>query len=124
MRKAATVLLAIAAVFGGGAASLAQSPIGLYGTWSSGRYPGVGGQVHLDSVVTNAAGEFVGRVSFSGSPCADWANFSGRTMGDAVVLSMIVGNCGPDAVTLHRQGSRWIGTYRTPQDLGTVEMVQ
>jgi hypothetical protein len=124
MKKVATVLLAIAAVFSGGAASLAQSPIGLYGTWSSGRYPGVGGQVHLDSVVTNAAGEFVGRVSFSGSPCADWANFSGRTMGDTVVLSMIVGNCGPDAVTLHRQGSRWIGTYRTPQDLGTVEMVQ
>ena len=124
MRKVATVLLAIAGVFGGGAASLAQSPIGLYGTWSSGRYPGVGGQVHLDSVVTTAAGEFVGRVSFSGSPCADWANFSGRTMGDAVVLSMIVGNCGPDEVTLHRQGPRWIGTYRTPQDLGTVEMVQ
>jgi hypothetical protein len=124
MRKAAIVLLAVAGIFGGAGASLAQSPIGLYGQWSSGRYPGVGGQVHLDSVVTNAAGEFVGRVSFSGSPCAGWANFSGRSMGNTVVLSMFVGNCGPDEVTLHRQGPGWVGTYRTNQDIGSVEMVQ
>jgi hypothetical protein len=123
MRRIVTGLFALAGVVGFAAASLAQSPIGLYGTWSSARYPGVGGQVHLDSVVVNAAGEFVGRVSFSGSPCADWANFSGRTMGDITTLSMIVGNCGLDEVTLRREGNIWVGTYRTPQDVGSVTMV-
>jgi hypothetical protein len=123
VRRMAIALLTVAGILGFAAASQAQSPIGLYGTWASGRYPGVGGQVHLDSVVVNAAGEFVGRVSFSGSPCADWANFSGRTMGDTVTLSMTVGNCGPDEVTLHREGPGWVGTYRTLQDVGTVMMV-
>ncbi len=37
---------------------------------------------------------------------------------------MMVGNCGPDRVTLHRQGSRWIpAPIARRQDLGTVEMV-
>jgi hypothetical protein len=123
MRRIGVALLAGA--FGAWAgASLAQSPIGLYGTWSSGRFPGVGGQVHLDSVVGNANGEFAGRVSFSGSPCADWGNFQGQVMGDIVRLSMYVGACGLDVVTLHRMGNTWVGTYETPNDIGSVTMVQ
>jgi len=124
MRKILAALLALTVMGSLATASLAQSPIGLYGTWASSRFPGVGGQVHLDSVVTNAAGQFVGRVSFSGSPCADWANFSGRVMGDTVTLAMTIGACGPDEVELHRQGNVWIGTYRTLQDIGSVTMVQ
>ena len=53
MRRIAAALLMLAALT---APAFAQSPIGLYGTWASSRFPGVGGQVHLDSVVTNAAG--------------------------------------------------------------------
>jgi hypothetical protein len=124
MRKIVIALLAVAGICALAATSLAQSPIGLYGTWASGRYPGVGGQVHLDSVVTNSAGEFVGRVSFSGSPCADWGQFSGRVTGNIVTLSMYVGACGLDVVTLHRGGNAWVGTYQTPNDVGTVMMVQ
>jgi hypothetical protein len=124
VRKILVALLALVGIGLLGTASLAQSPIGLYGTWASGRYPGVGGQVHLDSVVTTAGGEFVGRVSFSGSPCADWGNFQGRVMGDTVSLSMYVGTCGLDVVTLHRMGNTWVGTYQTPNDAGTVTMVQ
>jgi hypothetical protein len=121
MRGIAAALLTLAALAG---PAFAQSPIGLYGTWASSRIPGAGGQVHLDSVVTNSAGEFVGRVSFSGSPCADWGNFQGRVMGDTVTLSMYVGACGLDVVNLHRMGNTWVGTYQTPNDIGTVMMVQ
>jgi|SRR5580698_8955007 hypothetical protein len=124
MRKILFLLLALVGFGLLAPASLAQSPIGLYGNWASSRYPGVGGQVHLDSVVTNAGGEFVGRVSFSGSPCAAWGNFQGRVVGDTVSLSMYVGVCGLDVVTLHRMGNTWVGAYQTPNDAGTVTMVQ
>ena|ERR1700720_1521634 len=124
MRRIVTVLLAAAIIFGFAAAGRAQSPIGLYGTWSSLRYPGSGGQVQLRQIVVNAGGEFVGQVFFTGSPCANWANFSGRIFGDTATLSMYVGNCGLDEVTLHRQGAIWVGTYRAQYpDEGTVTMV-
>src|ERR1700693_2789940 len=124
MRKIVIALLAVAGICVLAATSPAQSPIGLYGTWASRRNPGVGGQAHPNSVATNSAGEFVGRVSFSGSPCADWGQFSGRVTGNIVTLSMYVGACGLDVVTLHREGNAWVGTYQTPNDAGTVMMVQ
>ena len=124
MRKFIAGLLATACILGGAAASYAQSPIGLYGTWSSARYPGAGGQVQLKEIAVNAGGAFVGQVFFTGSPCAMWANFSGRIIGDTATLSMYVGNCGLDELTLHRQGNIWVGTYRAQYpDEGTVTMV-
>ena len=124
MRRIVTALLALAGIAGFAAASLAQSPIGLYGTWSSMRFPGSGGQVQLRQIVVNAEGAFVGQVFFTGSPCANWANFSGRIVGDTATLSMYVGACGLDVVTLHRQGAIWVGTYRAQYpDEGTVTMV-
>jgi hypothetical protein len=39
-------------------------------------------------------------VFFTGSPCAVWANFSGRLYGDTATLSMVVGPCGLSEVTL------------------------
>jgi hypothetical protein len=124
MKRVVTGLLGLAGIFGFAAASVAQSPIGLYGTWSSARYPGSGGQVRLADIVVNAQGVFIGQVMFTGSPCANWANFSGRIVGDIATLSMYVGNCGLDEVTLHRQGAIWVGTYRAQYpDEGTVTMV-
>jgi hypothetical protein len=124
MRRIVTAVLALAGIAGFAAASLAQSPIGLYGTWSSMRFPGSGGQVQLRQIVVNAEGVFVGQVFFTGSPCANWANFSGRIVGDTATLSMYVGACGLDVVTLHRQGAIWVGTYRAQYpDEGTVTMV-
>jgi len=111
MRKPVIALLVAAGMVGFAGPSRAQSPIGLYGTWSSAMYPGSGGQVQLADIVVNAEGAFVGRVFFTGSPCAVWANFSGRVGGDTAMLSMYVGNCGLDEVTLHRQGNIWVGTY-------------
>ena len=85
---------------------------------------GAGGQVQLKEIAVNAGGAFVGQVFFTGSPCAMWANFSGRIIGDTATLSMYVGNCGLDEVTLHRQGNIWVGTYRAQYpDEGTVTMV-
>jgi hypothetical protein len=124
MRKVLTAFLAAAGILGCAAPGFAQSPIGLYGTWSSLRYPGSGGQVKLADIAVNAEGAFVGRVFFTGSPCAMWANFSGRSFGDTVTLSMYVGACGLDVVTLHREGNIWVGTYRAQYpDEGTVTMV-
>jgi hypothetical protein len=126
MRKIVLGWLTLAAVLGLAPAAVAQSPspIGLYGHWSSARYPGAGGDLKLSDIAVSADGAFVGRVFFTGSPCAVWANFSGRIYGDTAVLSMYVGNCGLDEVTLHRQGPGWTGTYRAQYpDEGTVEMV-
>jgi hypothetical protein len=124
MKSIVTGMLALAGIVGFAAASLAQSPIGLYGTWSSARYPGSGGQIQLRQIVVNAQGVFVGQVFFTGSPCAMWANFSGRVVGDTAMLSMYIGNCGLDEVTLHRQGAIWVGSYRAQYpDEGTVTMV-
>jgi len=124
MKNALAVFLVITGFFGNAETSLAQSPIGLYGSWASSRYPGAGGQVQLREIVTNASGVFVGQVFFTGSPCAMWANFSGRVYGDTVVLSMYVGSCGLDVVTLHRSGPGWVGTYRAQYlDEGTVTML-
>jgi len=124
MRKIIAGLMTIACILGGAGTGHAQSPIGLYGTWSSARYPGAGGQVQLKEIVVNAGGVFVGQVFFTGSPCAMWANFSGRIIGDTATLSMYVGSCGLDVVTLHRQGAAWVGTYRAQYpDEGTVTMV-
>jgi len=125
MRMAAVVLLALAGICGGVAEGRAQSPspIGLYGHWSSARFPGSGGEIKLADIVVNGEGVFVGQVFFTGSPCAVWANFSGRIYGDTAMLSMTVGNCGLDEVTLHRRGPGWVGTYRSQYpDEGTVEM--
>ncbi len=124
MTRILAALMAALSIFGFAGASVAQSPIGLYGTWSSVRYPGSGGQIRLADIVANAQGVFVGQVMFSGSPCANWANFSGRVIGNTATLSMYVGNCGLDEVTLHRQGNIWVGTYRAAYpDEGTVTMV-
>lgn len=124
MRKITAALLVAACIFGAAGTGRAQSPIGLYGSWSSARYPGAGGQVQLKDIVVNAAGVFVGQVFFTGSPCAMWANFSGRIVGDTATLSMYVGACGLDVVTLHRQGAAWVGTYVAQYpDQGTVTMV-
>jgi hypothetical protein len=118
---AATGLLALAA-----GESRAQSPIGLYGSWSSSRFAGAGGQIQLSDIVTHPDGSFVGRVFFTGSPCATWGNFSGQVFGNTATLSMMVGNCGLDEVTLQRQGpGSWVGTYRSQfPDEGTVVMTQ
>jgi hypothetical protein len=126
MRKALLVLLAAMGILGATAgASRAQSPIGLYGTWSSSRFPGAGGQIQLADIVVNSDGTFVGRVFFTGSPCAAWGNFSGRLYGNSATLSMVVGNCGLDEVMLQRQGPGWVGTYRSQYpDEGTVVMTQ
>jgi hypothetical protein len=124
MRKSAMILLAIAGIFGSAATSRAQSPIGLYGSWSSARFPGSGGQIQLADIDVSPDGAFVSRVFFTGSPCAVWANFSGRLYGDTATLSMVVGPCGLNEVTLQRQGPGWVGTYRSRYpDEGTVEMV-
>jgi hypothetical protein len=126
MRKTAIALLALAGIFGFAETGRAQSPIGLYGHWSSARFPGAGGDVKLTDIVVNADGEFAGRVLFTGTPCAVWANFTGRLYGDTATLSMYVGNCGLDEVTLQRRGpGSWVGSYRSAYpDEGTVEMVQ
>jgi hypothetical protein len=126
MRNIAIALLALAGVFGFAAASRAQSPIGLYGHWSSARFPCTGGDIKLTDIVVNPDGEFAGRVLFTGTPCAVWANFTGRVNGDIATLSMYIGNCGLDEVTLQRRGpGNWIGSYRSAYpDEGTVEMVQ
>jgi len=124
MKKALIGVLAAAGIVGFAATSRAQSPIGLYGTWASTLHPGAGGRIQLADIVINGAGVFVGQVMFSGSPCANWANFSGRIVGDTATLSMYVGNCGLDVVTLHREGAVWVGTYRAQYpDAGTVTMV-
>jgi hypothetical protein len=124
MRKSAMIVLVIAGIFGFAATSPAQSPIGLYGSWSSARFPGSGGEIQLTDIDVSADGVFVGRVFFTGSPCAVWANFSGRLYGDTATLSMVVGPCGLSEVTLQRQGAGWVGTYRSQYpDEGTVEMV-
>jgi hypothetical protein len=126
MKLIVIVVLALAGLCGLAQPSRAQSPIGLYGHWSSARFPGTGGDVKLADIVVNASGAFVGRVFFTGTPCAVWANFSGRVEGDVATLSMYVGNCGLDEVTLRRSGpGNWVGTYRSAYpDAGTVEMVQ
>ena len=59
MRKILIVLLALAGILGGAAPGFAQSPIGLYGTWASVRYPGSGGQIRLADIVVNAGGALV-----------------------------------------------------------------
>ena len=126
-RTAVAALLALAALAGlaGSVRAQSPSPIGLYGHWSSARYPGAGGDIKLGDIATSADGAFVGRVFFTGSPCAVWANFSGRLYGDTAVLSMYVGNCGLDEVTLQRRGGGWVGTYRAQYpDEGTVVMVE
>lgn len=126
--RAILVILAVAGIFGVAPESRAQSPspIGLYGHWSSARFPGAGGDIKLADIVVSADGAFVGQVFFTGSPCAVWANFSGRVYGDTATLSMYVGNCGLDEVTLQRRGPHsWVGTYRAQYpDEGTVEMVE
>jgi hypothetical protein len=126
MRKAAAVLLVLlgTAVIAASSRAQSPSPIGLYGHWSSARFPGGGGDIKLTDIVVNANGEFVGRVFFTGTPCAVWANFTGRLYGDTAVLSMVVGNCGLDEVALQRQGPGWVGTYRSQYpDEGTVQML-
>src|SRR2546430_5407358 len=61
-------------------------------------------------------------VFFRGSPCAVWANWSGRLYGDTATMSMVVGPCGLREVTLQREGPGWVGTYRSQYpDEGTVE---
>jgi hypothetical protein len=84
---------ALVGICGFAAAGFAQSPspIGLYGHWSSAHFPGAGGDIKLADIVVSADGAFVGRVFFTGSPCAVWGNFSGRLYGDTTMLSMIVG---------------------------------
>jgi len=126
VRKTAIALLAFANIFAVAATSRAQSPIGLYGHWSSARFPGSGGDIKLSDIVVSADGQFVGRVFFTGTPCAVWANFTGRLYGDTATLSMYVGNCGLDEVTLQRNGpGSWVGAYRSAYpDEGSVEMVQ
>jgi hypothetical protein len=113
VRKSAVILLAIVGIFGFAATSLAQSPIGLYGRWSSARSPGSGGEIQLTDIAASDDGAFVGRAFFTGSPRAVWANFSGRLYGDTASLSMVVGPCGLSEVTLQRQGAGWVGTYRS-----------
>jgi hypothetical protein len=127
MRKPAAILFLIG-LFGlpPAGSAFAQSPIGLYGQWSSSVFPGASGQIQLADIAVSGDGVFVGRVFFTGSPCAIWANFSGRLYGDTAVLSMYVGSCGLTEVTLHRVGNAaWSGSYRSAiPDAGMVQMVQ
>ena len=116
MRKSAMLMLALASMsaFGWTTASpsRAQSPIGMYGSWSSTQYAGSGGLIQLTDL-SMSGDVFEGRIFFTGSPCAVWAVFSGRLYGDTSLLSMQVGPCGLTEISLHRQGNQWIGTYRS-----------
>ena len=128
MRKSSILMLTLAGmlVFGWTtlSSSLAQSPIGLYGSWSSSQYPGSGGAIQLTDL-SMSGDVFEGRIFFTGSPCAVWAVFSGRLYGDTSLLSMQVGPCGLTEISLHRQGNQWIGTYRSAYpDVGVIQMRQ
>jgi hypothetical protein len=126
MRKPAILILAVAALCWLGAApGRAQAPpIGLYGTWTSTVHPGAGGQIKLTDLQVAGDGSMVGRIFFTGSPCAIWANFSGRSYGNAAQFSMIVGPCGLTTVMLQWQGAAWIGSYTSQfPDAGMVQMV-
>jgi hypothetical protein len=104
---------------------LQQSPFGSYGRWSSTAYPGAGGEVQLTDIALIPDGTMVGRIFFSGSRCAAWANFSGRVDGEAVVLSMYVGQCGLTVATLRHVATGWAGTYRSQYpDAGVVQIAQ
>jgi hypothetical protein len=129
MRKPGTILLVISALFVCGSitatASRAQNPpIGLYGSWSSSQHPGVAGRIQLADLKISGDGVMVGRVFFTGSACADWANFTGRVSGNLAVFSMIEGSCGLTQVTLQWQGNAWVGTYTSQYpDAGFVQML-
>jgi hypothetical protein len=129
MRKSVMVLLVIASmlIFGWTtlAPSQAQSPIGLYGSWTSTQYPGSGGAIQVTDLTVSGDGALAGRMFFTGSPCAVWAVFSGRIYGDLASLAMNVGQCGPVEISLGRQGNQWVGTYQSAYpDTGVIRMVQ
>ena len=128
MRKSAMLMLALVSMFAFGwttvSSSRAQSPIGMYGSWSSTQYAGSGGLIQLTDL-SMSGDVFEGRIFFTGSPCAVWALFSGRLYGDTSLLSMQVGPCGLTEISLHRQGNQWIGTYRSAYpDVGVIQMRQ
>lgn len=127
MKKWAMLLLAVgsAAAFAwaGVPRAEAQAPLGRYGTWSSNQY-GSGGQIQLTNIQISSDGSMQGRIFFTGSPCALWADFSGRTYGNSAQFSMVVGPCGLTQVQLQWQGSAWVGTYISQfPDNGTVQML-
>jgi len=93
--------------------------------WSSTAYPGAGGEIHLTEIAMIADGSMVGRILFSGSRCASWANFSGRVSGDSASLSMYVGQCGLTVATLKHVANGWVGSYRSQYpDSGVVQLAQ
>ncbi len=102
----------------------AQAPIGRYGTWSSTQYPGAGGQIQLTDLQISNDGTMQGRVFFTGSPCAQWAVFTGRANGNSAQFSMNVGSCGVSQIQLQWQGNAWTGTYVSQYpDAGIVQML-
>ena len=128
MSKLTNLLLMICGAAAVGGASIpqsqAQAPIGRYGTWSSSQYPGSGGQIQLTNIQIASDGTMQGRIFFTGSPCAQWADFGGRTYGNSAQFSMIVGPCGVTQVMLQWQGNAWIGSYISQYpDSGMVQML-
>ncbi len=101
------------------------NPFGRYGRWSSTAYPGAGGEIQLTDIAMIPDGSVVGRILFSGSRCASWANFSGRVSADSASLSMYVGQCGLTVATLKHVANGWAGSYRSQYpDTGVVQIVQ
>jgi len=106
-------------------ASSVANPFGRSGRWSSTAYPGAGGEIQLTDIAMIADGSMVGRILFSGSRCASWANFSGRVSGDSASLSMYVGQCGLTVATLKHVANGWVGSYRSQYpDSGVVQLAQ
>ena len=129
MRKLVMPLLVIGSMLIFGWTTLApcqaQSPIGLYGSWTSTQYPGSGGAIQVTDISASGDGAFTGRMFFTGSPCAVWAVFNGRMYGNSTSLAMNVGQCGPVEISLSRQGNQWVGTYRSAYpDTGVIRMAQ
>ena len=79
-----------------------QNPFGSHGRWASTTSPGAGGEIYLTDIAMIPDGIMVGKVLFTGSPCASWTNFSGRLTGQSAVLSMNMGRCGLTIATLQQ----------------------